>query len=62
MQALVRRTVDELRDDLRLLRVLVDAALDEGADRHLLAALAELLKERQDELRVLERRRRHEVV
>jgi hypothetical protein len=62
MQAFVRRTVDELRDDLRLLRVLVDAALDEGADRHLLAALAELLKERQDELRVLERRRRHEVV
>jgi hypothetical protein len=45
---------DQLRDDIRVLRSIVDAALDRGYDRHTLSACVELLNERRDRLAQIE--------
>jgi hypothetical protein len=47
-----------LRDDIVILRRLVDAALDEGADERLLYGLAQVLRDRRERLEALERHER----
>ena len=44
----------ELHDDIQLLSVLIDAALDNGADHHLVAAIADLRRDRRNQLERLE--------
>jgi hypothetical protein len=48
--------IQQLRDDIRILRVLLDAALDRGADELLLRACASILSERRRRLEQLEPR------
>ncbi|HZG35498.1 MAG TPA: hypothetical protein VEY87_06590 [Gaiellaceae bacterium] len=45
---------DDLRDDVHLLRTLIDAALDNGADHRLLHALSDVLRDRRERLEQLE--------
>lgn len=45
---------DQLRDDIALLRTIVDAALDAGHDDALLRAAADVLRERKERLAELE--------
>ena len=45
---------DELQDDIQLLSVLIDSALDNGLDHHVVAAIADLRRNRRDELERLE--------
>lgn len=45
---------DQLREDIALLRTIVDAALDAGQDDVLLRAAADVLRERKERLEELE--------
>ena len=45
---------EQLRDDIEIVRVMIDAALDHGLDHRLLDACASVLRDRQERLGQLE--------
>jgi len=53
-QALVLEEAEQLRDDIEVVRVLVDAALDHGLDHRLVDACAGVLREGHERLDALE--------
>jgi hypothetical protein len=53
-QTLVREEAEQLRDDIEVVRVMVDAALDHGLDHRLIDACAGVLRERHERLEELE--------
>lgn len=46
--------IAQLRDDIRALRSMIDSALDNGANPHALRAMADVLRERREQLEALE--------
>ncbi len=53
-QTLVREEAEQLRDDIEVVRVMVDAALDHGLDYRLIDACSSVLRERHERLEELE--------
>ena len=47
---------EQLRDDIEILRLMVDAALDNGLDHRLLAACTSVLRDRKERLERIGRR------
>jgi hypothetical protein len=45
---------NELQDDIQLLSVLIDSALDNGLDHHVVAAIADVRRSRRGQLEQLE--------
>jgi hypothetical protein len=45
---------DQLRADIRVLQVMLDSALERGADDRVLAACSEIIRERRERLEELE--------
>jgi hypothetical protein len=58
-QALAGEEAEQLRDDIEVVRVMVDAALDHGLDHRLLDACASVLRDRHERLEELELERSH---
>jgi hypothetical protein len=50
----VREDADQLRNDIEVVRVMVDAALDHGLDHRLVDACTSVLRERHERLDELE--------
>jgi hypothetical protein len=50
---------DQLRTDIRVLRLIIDAALNNGSDRLVILALADILADRREQLEALERLGEH---
>jgi hypothetical protein len=53
-QALIGAEAEQLRDDIEVVRVMVDAALDHGLDHRLIDACTSVLRERHERLEELE--------
>jgi hypothetical protein len=53
-QTLVPEDAEQLRDDIEVVRVMVDAALDHGLDHRLVDACASVLRERHARLEELD--------
>ena len=53
-QTLVREEAEQLRDDIEVVRVMVDAALDHGLDHRLVDVCTSVLRERYERLEELE--------
>jgi hypothetical protein len=53
-QALAGEEAEQLRDDIEVVRVMVDAALEHGLDHWLVDACTSLLRERHERLEELE--------
>jgi hypothetical protein len=53
-QTLIREEAEHVGDDIEVVRVMVDAALDHGLDRRLVDACASVLRERHERLEELE--------
>jgi hypothetical protein len=53
-QALLVEEEEQLRDDIEVVRVMVDAALDHGLDHRLVDACTSVLRERHERLEELE--------